>query len=132
MKYIKKFETVELDYQEAEELKKYLKDQLKHIIDTLTDKSIFEIVNIRVIDKYQGAAAIVRIFGKNYKMMYINGQDFNDDEKFFIEYFPIDNCSDKGYIPGYIGYPDEVINLLNEIIKYGSIDLYISANKYNL
>lgn len=103
----------------------HMEEQLEDIIELLDNPNIFEILDIRGFDLYVGAYAIVKIFNRNYKIW------CNDDDSLFIEDFPISN-SGEGNNDGFIGYYDDVAELLNDINIVGSVDIYMKSKKYNL
>ena len=137
MKYLKKFETGEWlkkidwnyvkkypdnDSDEAQ-LIIYMEEQLNEIRDYLEDSSIFEIIDIRGFDMYQGCYGIVKIFNKIYSIWSTVG------EELWIEDFPIDTTGDKKNKSGYNGYPEDISNLLNDINNIGSIEEYLKIKK---
>ena len=143
MKYIKKFKLFETgewnryidwDYvkenpdDDSEEANwiKMLNTRLEHIIDNLDDSTIFEIIDIKGFDMYQGPYAIVKIFDKNYRILII------DNTVLWIDNFPVDNTSSYDTNPGFQGRALSISKLLNEINAIGGIELYLNAKKYNL
>jgi len=108
-----------------------LYDLVNMVKNGLNNPSIFEIIDIRGFDLYTGPYAIVKIFGKRYKIWN------NFEDELTIADFPINNM-DKDLTTldysegGFRGHADEIAGLLNEIEEYGSIELYLDTKKYNL
>jgi len=141
MKYLKKFETGEwnreIDWQfiknnpddDSEESIwiQHLENDLNIIINNLDNPSIFKIINIKGMDLYQGPYAIVKIFGKNYRIW--ESQLYKNE--LYIENFPITN-NNKYSNPNYSGDNESISQLLNDINKCGDIELYKNSKKYNL
>jgi hypothetical protein len=142
MKYIKQFRLFETDEwnrdinwnyvkenpdDDSEEALwiKLLDDILNNIIINLNDPETFEIVDIRSYDLDIGPYAIVKIFGKIYKIWNIQEQDL------WIDNFPINN-SEPDENPGLKGYWSDISDILNKIIESGGIEVYMNAKKYNL
>ncbi len=86
---------------------KGMQEELKHIIEHTNN---FKIVDIRLFDKYQGPYAIVQIKGKQYKIWADEGG------KYWIDNFIIDNTSEEGLMPGFLGTIDKIIDTLNNDI----------------
>lgn len=103
----------------------YVEEQLEDIIELLDNSNIFEILDIRGFDLYSGAYAIVKIFNKTYEIWCL------DDYSLFIEDFPINN-SEPGNKDGFVGNYYEIAELLNDINIVGSVDVYMTSQKYNL
>lgn len=146
MKYLKKFKLfetgewssyIDLDYvlenpdcdeEECNWIKQLLK-QLEVIKDDLNNKDIFQIIDIKGFDMYQGPYASVKIFNKSYTI-YQTG-DYGD--LLWIEYFPVDNTSEEGGNPGFQGYAGQISDLLNQIDELGGdVNIYKKLVKYNL
>jgi len=109
---------------------KDLHEKVLLIKQNLNDDKIFIINDIRGFDIYQGPYANLKIFDKNYKMWIAS--DISDD-MLWIEDFPVDNTSQNGQNPGFMGYITEIANLLNEIIKFGGDPKsFNDIEKYNL
>lgn len=108
---------------------KQLLDQLEIIKDNLNNKSIFEIIDIRGIDMYQGPYASVKIFNKPYTIYQID----NYGDLLWIKNFPVNNNSEEGNNPGFQGYEYQISNLLNQIDELGGdVNIYKKLGKYNL
>lgn len=142
MKYIKQFKLFETgewdrdidwdyvkenpddDSQEAGWIK-FLQEQLEYIIDDLEDPSIFEIIDIKGFDMYQGPYATVKIFKVNYTIWTL---EYND---LYIEDFFITN-TEENENAGFKGRWSNISDMLNEIIEAGGIEVYLNTKKYNL
>jgi hypothetical protein len=104
---------------------KLLERLLTEVINDLNNNKIFEIINIKGYDTYIGPYAIVRIFGRNYKIWN------NTEDQLWIQDFPISNA-EEDESPGFRGETYEISELLNEITEAGGIELYKNSKKYNL
>ena len=143
MKYIKYFETGEwnrtIDWQytkdnpdnDSEEANwiKSLEKQLNKVIEFLDDPKLFQIIDIRGFDMYQGPYATVKVLGRNYKVLSV---DYPHEPGLCIEGFPIDNCSEHGYNSGFMETEYEIAELLNNINRAGGINTYLLTQKYNI
>lgn len=106
---------------------KGLEELLLVITDNLNNSEIFEIIDIKGFDMYQGPYAIVNIFNKRYQIW------GTEENILWIKNFPIDNTSSKESNPGFEGYPEEISDLLNEITDSGGdIEIYKKVKKYNI
>lgn len=127
MKYIKQFE----NHDDEEYLTiEHLKKEIKKIISYLGKKeqNIIDIIKFGYRDL--GAYALVRIFGKTYKIWEIEDQLYGTN--LWIENFPIDNTSQDYKLPGLEGPPTGIAKLLHEIENAGGIELYQAMKNYNL
>ena len=116
------------DCEEANWIRSLEKD-LNEVIDFLDDPKLFQIIDIRGFDMYQGPYATVKILGRNYRVISV---DYPDIPGLKIEDFPIDNCSEHGYNPGFMETEYEIAELLNGISRAGGIDMYLTVQKYNI
>jgi len=111
---------------------KFMEERLDYIISTIDNKNILEIDNIKGFDIYEGAYAIVYIFGKRYKVWSMAEQSGGVEDTLYIEGFPINNLPENSN-PGYVGSTDEISDLLNDInLNGGSIEMYKTTKKYNI
>jgi len=145
MKHLKIYESGELnrhinwkyvkdnpdDDSEESTLIYYLQESLTEIISQLYNDNILKIDDIRVHDLYQGAYALVKIFGVRYTIWNSGAQSGGLDESLFIEGFPINNLDDDSN-PGFIGDVDSISYLLNCIYQVGGIEIYKTTKKYNI
>jgi hypothetical protein len=104
---------------------KQLDSLLIKIIDNLDNPDIFEIIDIKGFDMYQGPYAKVKIFGRNYEIWIAT------EEILWIKDFPIDN-SEENESPGFKGETYNISDLLNDITEAGGIEMFRQTNKYNL
>lgn len=107
---------------------KYMYNKLYSIEKYFSNKNIFELIDIRGIDLYQGSYASVKIFGKNYQI-------YNAEEAymFWIENFPVDNSSQNGFNSGFMGHEGEISELINDIKDFGGDpEKFNDIKKYNL
>lgn len=137
MKYIKSFRkinesgewnrTIDWEYvknnpdcddDECQIIKK-LEQNMEDIIEHIPDPSKFVLKDIRGFDMYQGAYAIVEIYGKKYKIWH------NDDYNFFIENFPMSNTTEDEK-PGFLGDIFEISDLIE------NYEIYQKGKKYNV
>lgn len=114
------------DDSEEANLIKDLQVKIEEVISLLHNDNILKIESIRGVDLYQGAYAIVSIFSKKYKVWEIYSEDY-----LYIEGFPINN-TDEYQKDGYRGDVVEISDLLNEIYKFGGIEIYNSSKKFNI
>lgn len=119
-------ENPDCDSEECEYIK-YMYNTLLSIRDN-TDSDIFVINDIRGFDLYQGAYGKVYIFNKQYEI-------WSSDEpgEFWIEDFPVDNCSEEGLRSGFMGDKFDIIELINKINDLGGDpEKYNDIKKYNV
>jgi len=117
------------DDSEEASLIRYLEERLDYIISNLDNDTILKIKDIRGHDLYQGAYAIVSIFGKTYKIWSMESSGLEDE--LYIEGFPINNL-DENSNPGYVGDTENIAELLNSINEVGGIEIYKTTNKFNI
>lgn len=86
---------------------KGMQKELEQIVEYTRN---FKIIDISLFDKYQGPYAIIEINNKRYKMWVDEG------EKYWIADFIIDNTSEDGLMPGFMGTIDQIIDMLNDDI----------------
>ena len=98
---------------------KQLEQVVKDIIELIPDPSKFILKDIRGFDMYQGAYAIVEIYGKKYKFWR------NDDNIYFIEDFPMSNTS-KNEKGGFLGNIYEISDIIE------NFETYKKVKKYNI
>jgi hypothetical protein len=111
---------------------KYLEERLYYISSMLDNDNILEIIDIRGHDLYQGAYAMVNIFGKKYKIWNVGAVSGGVEDTLYIEGFPINNMNEDSN-PGFLGDTEEIYELLNDIyINEGDIELYKTTKKYNI
>jgi len=119
------------DDSEEASLIKYLEERLDYIISNLDDDNILKIDDIRGHDLYQGAYALVKIFGVRYTIWNTGAQSGGSEDTLYIEGFPINNL-DEDSNPGFIGVPNDIYDLLNCIYQVGGIEIYKTTKKYNI
>jgi len=83
---------------------------LVNIADQIPDR--FKIIDILLFDKYQGTYAFVSINDKMYKIWII------EDDKLWIEDYPIDNTSEQGNQPGFEGTWEEITDVIEFPDRY--------------
>jgi len=106
---------------------KQMYESLNIIKNELTDSKIFDIIDIKGFDLYQGAYATVNIFDKNYEIWN------TEDNTLWIEDFPIDNTSSDEMNAGFNGYEFNIVNMLNKLIEVnGNFSIFNDVGKYNL
>jgi hypothetical protein len=100
-------ETGEWDDSDEEMIKwkEYLKNEINKITNEFPDR--VELISVKGFDKYQGPYANVKINDINYTIWTI-GEMGN----LWIDGFPVDNTSDAGANPGYMGNTGNIINML--------------------
>ena len=123
MKYIKIFEN-----------NLYIKKRIDELKNLLNNPEIVKfkfggIDNNYNRENFSTFYAVVSIFNKSYNII---SSDYPDLPGLSIDEFPVDNCSEKGYSPGFMGTIKEVAELLNEIDASGSVEEYLASKKYNL
>ena len=145
MKHLKIYESGELnrhinwkyvkdnpdDDSEESTLIYYLQESLTEIISQLYNDNILKIDDIRGHDLYQGAYALVKIFGVRYTIWNTGAQSGGSEDTLYIEGFPINNL-DEDSNPGFIGVPNDIYDLLNCIYQVGGIEIYKTTKKYNI
>lgn len=95
------------DDEEGIAWKDSLKGELEMLNNMLLPGIPFAIKSIEGFDKYIGPYAIVEIAGKKYKVW------TTEENKLWIENFPIDNTSKKGQKAGFEGNPMQIASTIN-------------------
>lgn len=100
--------------------KKQLENDIKHI-ENATDGKL-KLKSIHGFDAYQGPYAWVSINNKPYKI-------WTDSSMLWIEGFPVDNTSDQGKFPGFLGYVDDIVEMLDDESKLFQYNGSFSMNE---
>lgn len=92
---------------------KGLKSEIQKIESETKGK--LKLLDVKGFDKYQGPYAVVEINGRKYKIWTV-GSGF-DNDLLWIENYPVDNTSEEGANPGFMGTTEIIIDMLNKQSK---------------
>ena len=112
------------DSEEANYIKQMEKSlkNIESMIENENESKInFEIVDIKGFDLYTGPKGTIKINDDTYNFWF-------SEYDYWIEDFPIDNCSENGKNPGFEGNIDDIVMAI--IDHYNPINKEI--RKYNL